>query len=353
MHDFTHNVFWFNPCKRKNPNAKVLKISDIATFFEKYLEILIFLYNFEENINHKIMNYYFNIEKKVKVLKHLEDGVQHSEAPEGLTDAEYCDTVKSLGNLQMVIVESLIEDKCVGAQITSYGRSVLEKIKKRENKIVRDVLIKHNLNHEKLQLLIKIKQGLTDSHEDLQNLGALKQKRYIKCLHCGMHRSWKITDDGIDILDEIDDSLYDNIQDDLMLNGQDQAPSTGIDEKPKVSIKSESNKSKHHITIKQGRISDVIKVLYIMAKLELFEEDGTNAAIKNVMECFGTALNSDQLISQYSSYVNRSFSGQNKTALNIFYEMEDKFKKDDIFKEMEEAAKGYYKNRESRKQNKG
>ena len=47
MHDFTHNVFWFNPCKRKNPNAKVLKISDIATFFEKYLEILIFLYNFE------------------------------------------------------------------------------------------------------------------------------------------------------------------------------------------------------------------------------------------------------------------------------------------------------------------
>lgn len=33
--------------------------------------------------------------------------------------------------------------------------------------------------------------------------------------------------------------------------------------------------------------------------------------------------------------------------------MEDKFKKDDIFKEMEEAAKGYYKNRESRKQNKG
>lgn len=40
MHDFTHNVFWFNPCKRKNPNAKVLKISDIAKFFEKYLEIL-------------------------------------------------------------------------------------------------------------------------------------------------------------------------------------------------------------------------------------------------------------------------------------------------------------------------
>lgn len=262
------------------------------------------------------MNYYFNIEKKVKVLKHLEDGVQHSEAPEGLTDAEYCDTVKSLRNLKMVIVESLIEDKCVGAQITSYGQSVLEKIKKRENKIVRDVLFKHDLNHEKLQLLIKTKQGLTDSYEDLPNLGALKQKGYIKCLHCGMNRSWKITDNGIDILNEIDDSLYDNIQDDLMLNGQDQAPSTGIDEKPKVSMKSESNKSKHHITIKQGRISDIIKVLYIMAKLELFEEDGTNAAIKNVMECFGTALNSDQLISQYSSYVNRSFSGQNKTALN-------------------------------------
>lgn len=286
------------------------------------------------------MGYIFNIEKKVKVLKHLEDGVQHSEAPEGLTDAEYCDTVKSLGNLQMVIVESLIEDKCVGAQITSYGQSVLEKIKKRENKIVRDVLFKHNLNHEKLQLLIKTKQGLTDSYEDLPNLGALKQKGYIKCLHCGMNRSWKITDNGIDILDEIDDSLYDNIQDDLMLNGQDQAPSTGIDEKPMVSMKSESNKSKHHITIKQGRISDVIKVLYIMAKLELFEEDGTNAAIKNVMECFGTALNSDQLISQYSSYVNRSFSGQNKTALNIFYEMEDKFKKMIYLKKWRKRLKG-------------
>ena len=216
------------------------------------------------------MNYYFNIEKKVKVLKHLEDGVQHSEAPEGLTDAEYCDTVKSLGNLQMVIVESLIEDKCVGAQITSYGQSVLEKIKKRENKIVRDVLFKHDLNHEKLQLLIKTKQGLTDSYEDLPNLGALKQKGYIKCLHCGMNRSWKITDNGIDILNEIDDSLYDNIQDDLMLNGQDQAPSTGIDEKPKVSMKSESNKSKHHITIKQGRISDVIKSALYHGEIRAF-----------------------------------------------------------------------------------
>lgn len=77
-----------------------------------------------------------------------------------------------------------------------------------------------------------------------------------------------------------------------------------------------------------------------MTKLELFDEDGKNATIKNVMECFGTALNSDQLISHYSSYVNKSFSGQNKTALNIFYEME-------------EEANRYYKNRESRKQNKG
>lgn len=297
------------------------------------------------------MEYYLSKKNKVKVLKHLEDGAQHSEAPEGLTDAEYWDTVKSLGNL--VIVESLIGDKYVSAQITSCGQKKLEKIKKREKKIVRDILNKYNLNHEKLQLLIKTKHVLKETYEDVPNLVALQQKGYIKCLHCGMNRSWEITDNGKDILDDIDDSLYDNIQDDLMLNGQDQAPSTGIDEKPKVSMKSESNKSKHHITIKQGRISDVIKVLYIMAKLELFEEDGTNAAIKNVMECFGTALNSDQLISQYSSYVNRSFSGQNKTALNIFYEMEDKFKKDDIFKEMEEAAKGYYKNRESRKQNKG
>ena len=71
------------------------------------------------------------------------------------------------------------------------------------------------------------------------------------------------------------------------------------------------------------------------------------------MECFGTAFKSDQILSQYSYYVNRRFSDLNKTALNINYEMEDKFKKDDIFKEMEEAAKGYYKNRESRKQNKG
>lgn len=283
------------------------------------------------------MEYYLSKKNKVKVLKHLEDGAQHCEAPEGLTDAEYWDTVKSLGNL--VIVESLIGDKYVSAQITSCGQKKLEKIKKREKKIVRDILNKYNLNHEKLQLLIKTKHVLKETYEDVPNLVALQQKGYIKCLHCGMNRSWEITDNGKDILDDIDDSLYDNIPDDL-LNGQDQAPSTEIDEKPKVSMKSESNKSKHHITIKEGRILDVIKVLYIMTKLELFEEDGKNAAIKNVMECFGTALNSDQLISHYSSYVNKSFSGQNKTALNIFYEME-------------EEANRYYKNRESRKQNKG
>lgn len=147
----------------------------------------------------------------------------------------------------------------------------------------------------------------------------------------GCNRHWVITEEGKDVLDEIDERLYDSplhvescYEHDYQVESVEQA---------------EKTIGKHVIRIAGGHLAHVTKVVYAMCKLGYFEENGKVASIKNVMETIGEALHSDELSSSYSSHLNRAAQNQKETFLQPFYEMQVE-------------AKKYYKNVESKKKNK-
>lgn len=139
--------------------------------------------------------------------------------------------------------------------------------------------------------------------------GYLKKHAFLGC-----HRSWVITEEGKDVLDEIDERLYDSPlhvescnEHDYQVESVEQA---------------EKTIGKHDIRIANGHLAHVTEVIYAMCKLEYFEENGKVASIKNVMETIGEALHSDQLPSSYSSHLNRAAQSHKDTFLQPFYEMQ-------------------------------
>ena len=156
--------------------------------------------------------------------------------------------------------------------------------------------------------------------------GYLKKHAFLGC-----HRSWVITEEGKDVLDEIDERLYDSPLHVESCNEHDyQVESVEQTEK---------TIGKHDIRIANGHLAHVTEVIYAMCKLEYFEENGKVASIKNVMETIGEALHSDELSSSYSSHLNRAAQNKEDTFLQPFNNMLD-------------VAEDYCENLESRKKNK-
>lgn len=277
------------------------------------------------------MEYIFS-KLKVRVLEHLADGEQHKEAPAGLTDAQVRVALSELKACDMVKVNVDEVGEVVSSQITKNGSAALEIFRRKEKKIIRKALQEFNLNHEELRVLnIARTESLRDTSDIHYSIHSLHKKGYLKQVLYGCNRHWVITEEGKDVLDEIDERLYDSplhvescYEHDYQVESVEQA---------------EKTIGKHDIRIAGGHLAHVTKVVYAMCKLGYFEENGKVASIKNVMETIGEALHSDELSSSYSSHLNRAAQNQKETFLQPFYEMQVE-------------AKKYYKNVESKKKNK-
>ena len=269
---------------------------------------------------------------QVVVLKHLADGEQHEKAPAGMSDALYYAALKSLKAKDMVSASFLAGGEVCSFQITKKGSAALEIFRRKEKKIIRKALQEFNLNHEELRVLnIARTESLRDTSDIHYSIHSLHKKGYLKQVFYGCNRHWVITEEGKDVLDEIDERLYDSplhvescYEHDYLVESVEQA---------------EKTIGKHDIRIADGHLAHVTKVIYAMCKLKYFEENGKVASIKNVMETIGEALHSDELSSSYSSHLNRAAQNQKETFLQPFYEMQVE-------------AKKYYKNVESKKKNK-
>ena len=266
------------------------------------------------------------------MLEHLADGEQHKEAPAGLTDAQVRVALSELKACDMVKVNVDEVGEVVSSQITKNGSAALEIFRRKEKKIIRKALQEFNLNHEELRVLnIARTESLRDTSDIHYSIHSLHKKGYLKQVLYGCNRHWVITEEGKDVLDEIDERLYDSplhvescYEHDYQVESVEQA---------------EKTIGKHVIRIAGGHLAHVTKVVYAMCKLGYFEENGKVASIKNVMETIGEALHSDELSSSYSSHLNRAAQNQKETFLQPFYEMQVE-------------AKKYYKNVESKKKNK-
>ena len=269
---------------------------------------------------------------QVVVLKHLADGEQHEKAPAGMSDALYYAALKSLKAKDMVSASFLAGGEVCSFQITKKGSAALEIFRRKEKKIIRKALQEFNLNHEELRVLnIARTESLRDTSDIHYSIHSLHKKGYLKQVFYGCNRHWVITEEGKDVLDEIDERLYDSPlhvescnEHDYQVESVEQA---------------EKTIGKHDIRIANGHLAHVTEVIYAMCKLEYFEENGKVASIKNVMETIGEALHSDELSSSYSSHLNRAAQNKEDTFLQPFNNMLD-------------VAEDYCENLESRKKNK-
>ena len=277
------------------------------------------------------MEYIFS-KLKVRVLKHLADGEQHEEAPAGLTDAQVRVALSELKACDMVKVNVDEVGEVCSSQITKKGSAALEIFKRKEKKIIRKALQEFHLTHEELRVLnIARTESLRDTSDIHYSIHSLHKKGYLKQVLYGCNRHWVITEEGKDVLDEIDERLYDSplhvescYEHDYQVESVEQT---------------ETTIEKHDIRIAEGHLAHVTEVIYAMCKLDYFEENGKVASIKNVMETIGEALHSDQLSTSYSSHLNRAAQSHKDTFLQPLNDMLDK-------------AEDYYKNLESRKINK-
>lgn len=270
---------------------------------------------------------------QVVVLKHLADGEQHEKAAANLSEALFYSTLKSLKAKDMVSASFLAGGEVCSFQITKKGSAALEIFRRKEKKIIRNALKEFDLNHEQLRLLNNAKtESIIETSDNHNPIDFLSKKGYLKKhAFLGCHRSWVITEEGKDVLDEIDERLYDSPlhvescnEHDYQVESVEQA---------------EKTIGKHDIRIANGHLAHVTEVIYAMCKLEYFEENGKVASIKNVMETIGEALHSDELSSSYSSHLNRAAQNKEDTFLQPFNNMLD-------------VAEDYCENLESRKKNK-
>lgn len=269
---------------------------------------------------------------QVVVLKHLADGEQHEKAPAGMSDALYYAALKSLKAKDMVSASFLAGGEVCSSQITKKGSAALEIFRRKEKKIIRNALQEFDLNHEQLRLLNNARtESLDETFNNHTQISFLHKKGYLKQVLYGCNRHWVITEEGKDVLDEIDERLYDSPlhvescnEHDYQVESVEQA---------------EKTIGKHDIRIANGHLAHVTKVIYAMCKLKYFEENGKVASIKNVMETIGEALHSDELSSSYSSHLNRAAQNKEDTFLQPFNNMLD-------------VAEDYCENLESRKKNK-
>lgn len=269
---------------------------------------------------------------QVVVLKHLADGEQHEKAAANLSEALFYSTLKSLKAKDMVSASFLAGGEVCSFQITKKGSAALEIFRRKEKKIIRNALKEFDLNHEQLRLLNNARtESLDETFNNHPQISFLHKKGYLKQVLYGCNRHWVITEEGKDVLDEIDERLYDSPlhvescnEHDYQVESVEQA---------------EKTIGKHDIRIADKHLAHVIEVVYAMCKLGYFEENGKVASTKSVMETIGEALHSEQLSSQYSSHLNRAANNKMETFLQPFNKMLD-------------VAEEYCETLESRKTNK-
>lgn len=299
-----------------------------------FLNFLLFYWNIFVILRQKyrIMEYIFS-KLKVRVLKYLADGEQHEEAPAGLTDAQVRVALSELKACDMVKVNVDEVGEVVSSQITKNGSAALESFRRKEKKIIRNALQEFNLKHEELRVLnIARTESLDETSKNHESIMSLNKKGYLKKhVFSGCSRHWVITEEGKDVLDEIDERLYDSPLHVESCNEHDY----------QVEAVEQAEKAigKHDIRIADGHLAHVIEAVYTMCKLGYFEENGKRASTKSVMETIGEALHSEQLSSQYSSHLNRAANNKMETFLQPLNNMLDK-------------AKKYYETQEERKTNK-
>ena len=271
-----------------------------------------------------------------RVLRTLSDGEQHDKAPKGLTDAQFCIAVQLLKQKNLIYAAFEEGGKVVSSQIKMAGSAVLDDLKEQEKVILNHVLCARNIRGCDYKILLDLKNNgskdfskeIRDDSTFFERLSSLRRNKWIAV----KFNYYSLSDKGFELLEAIEYEVNEALsKKNIQLPGFIE-PDADIQDSLADSANQVEQKSKTQldntfdIRIKEGHLSDFIKVIKAMCDANYFEKkDGGKVNQGDVMDLMSEAFHSDQLNgNNYSSLLNKSAKAQKNTYLKTFEELEDK-----------------------------
>ena len=271
-----------------------------------------------------------------RVLRTLSDGEQHDKAPKGLTDAQFCIAVQLLKQKNLIYAAFEEGGKVVSSQIKMAGRAVLDNLKELEKKILNHALYARNIRECDYKILLDFKNNgsnafskeIKDDSSFFKRLSLLCRDKMVTC-SCNYYN---LLDKGYELIEAIEYEVNEalskkNIQVPGFIEPDADIQDSFADSANQVEQKSKTQSDKtSDICIKEGRLSDFIKVIKAMHVANYFEKkDGGKVNLKDIMDLMSEAFHSDQLKGgKYSSLLSKSTKAQKNTYLKTFEELKDK-----------------------------
>lgn len=273
-----------------------------------------------------------------RVLRTLSDGEQHDKAPKGLTDAQFCIAVQLLKQKNLIYAAFEEGGKVVSSQIKMAGSAVLDDLKEQEKVILNHVLCEKNIRGCDYKILLDLKNNgskdfskeIRDDSTFFERLSSLRRNKWIAV----KFNYYSLSDKGFELLEAIEYEVNEALsKKNIQLPGFIE-PDADIQDSLADSANQVEQKSKTQldntfdIRIKEGHLSDFIKVIKAMCDANFFEKkDGGKVNQVDIMDLMSEALHTDQLKGgKYSTLLSKSTKAQKSTYLNTFVELEDKAK---------------------------
>ena len=273
-----------------------------------------------------------------RVLRTLSDGEQHDKAPKGLTDAQFCIAVQLLKQKNLIYAAFEEGGKVVSSQIKMAGSAVLDDLKEQEKVILNHVLCARNIRGCDYKILLDLKNNgskdfskeIRDDSTFFERLSSLRRNKWIAV----KFNYYSLSDKGFELLEAIEYEVNEALsKKNIQLPGFIE-PDADIQDSLADSANQVEQKSKTQldntfdIRIKEGHLSDFIKVIKAMCDANYFEKkDGGKVNQVDIMDLMSEALYTDQLKGgKYSTLLSKSTKAQKSTYLYTFVELEDKAK---------------------------
>lgn len=273
-----------------------------------------------------------------RVLRTLSDGEQHDKAPKGLTDAQFCIAVQLLKQKNLIYAAFEEGGKVVSSQIKMAGSAVLDDLKEQEKVILNHVLCEKNIRGCDYKILLDLKNNgskdfskeIRDDSTFFERLSSLRRNKWIAV----KFNYYSLSDKGFELHEAIEYEVNEALsKKNIQLPGFIE-PDADIQDSLADSANQVEQKSKTQldntfdIRIKEGHLSDFIKVIKAMCDANYFEKkDGGKVNQVDIMDLMSEALHTDQLKGgKYSTLLSKSTKAQKSTYLNTFVELEDKAK---------------------------
>ena len=271
-----------------------------------------------------------------RVLRTLADGEQHDKAPKGLTDAQFCIAVQLLEQKKLIYAAFEEGGKVISSKINMAGCAVLDDLKEQEKVILNHVLCEKNIRGCDYKILLDLKNNgskdfskeIKDDSSFFKRIALVRRDKMVTY----SYDYYSLADKGYELIKAIEYEVNEALSKKSIQVPGFIEPDADIQDSFADSANQVEQKSKTQldntfdIRIKEGHLSDFIKVIKAMCDANYFEKkDGGKVNQGDVMDLMSEAFHSDQLNGKnYSSLLNKCVKATENTYFNTFVELEDK-----------------------------